>query len=198
MKNVISKAITLCLASAFIFVSGISAATAQQKSCERPPKPKAKERMMQAKKIKMLDELKLDEKTADKLLVKYSALEKAIMAKKDAADMAKKELEKALEANAPKAEIVKKTSQYLDAISSMHKSLDDRNNEIKAILDEVQFAKYLIFEDNFMQDLQRIIFKMMKHGGKFDPRNGDKRAENRPMPPPDMDPEDMNMDEMPD
>lgn len=132
---------------------------------------KAKERIEQVKKVKLLEVLELDEKAADKFLAKYTAWENKIKDKREANETLAQELELAIKKKADKAEIAKLSAKFMENMNEFHKMMIDRNNDIKTILDEVQFAKFLIFEESFFRDIQKVMFKMMK------PRDGE-------MPPP--------------
>ncbi len=154
MKNLIIKPLVI-LFTAFLLIFSSGDLFAQRNI-------KAKERIQQVKKIKLLEILELDEKTADKFLVKFSFWESKIMAHRDATDLLADELDIAIRKNADKSEIVKLTNQYLEKMSEFHKIISERNNDVKSILNEHQFAKFLIFEDRFIKDVQKVMFKMMK------------------------------------
>ena len=126
---------------------------------------KARERIDQVKKVKLLEILELDEKSADKFLAKYTAWENKIKEKKEATDLISDEIEVAIKKKVDKSEISKLTNKYMDSMNEFHKMMLDRNNDIKSILDEIQFAKYLIFEENFFKDIQKVMFRMMKQRG---------------------------------
>jgi hypothetical protein len=152
----IFKANTALIAIAAILLTLCSANVFAQRNM------RAKERIDQVKKVKLLEVLELDEKTADKFLAKYSVWENKIKDKKEANNKLTKELEMAIKKNTDKAEISKLTTRYMESMNDFHKMMIDRNNDIKTILDEMQFAKYLLFEENFFRDIQKVMFKMMK------------------------------------
>ncbi len=154
------KSNTILIAIVTIFFALGSVTTFAQRGI------KAKERIDQVKKVKLLEILELDEKLADKFLAKYSAWENKIKDKRESNELLTEELEIAVK-KGDKSEIAKLSTKYMDSMNEFHKMMIDRNNDIKTILDEIQFAKYLIFEENFFKDIQKTMFKMMK------PRDGE-------------------------
>lgn len=140
------------------------------------PGPKAIKRIQQVKKMKLLDELEIDDKQADKFIIKYTAWDDKIIAMKDQIDIARKELDLSIQKKEDKNELMKKANKFLETMTEMNKLIQEKNYDMRSVLTEEQYAKFLIFEDRFMHDLQKTMFRMMKKGD---------------MPPPDFD------DEMP-
>ena len=155
---------------AFVFI-GINAGEAFAQ-----PSPKAIKRIQQVKKMKLLDELEIDDKQADKFIIKYTAWDDKIIGMKDQIDIARKELDLSIQKKEDKNELMKKAIKFLETMTEMNKLIQEKNYEMRSVLTEEQYAKFLIFEDRFMHDLQKTMFRMMKKGD---------------MPPPDFD------DEMP-
>ena len=132
------------------------------------PNPKAMEQLKQFKKIKLLEILDLDEATAEKFLVKYNANEKKVEEKKKQLDDAVQDLESSLKNVASKDEISKKTEKVLQLTQEFQKIIDESLQSMKSILNEVQYAKYIIFEQRFRGEVQRAIIERMKKRGKGD------------------------------
>ncbi len=154
----------------FLFISIISFQSGAELLAQ--PGPKALKRIQQVKKMKMLDELNLDDKVADKFLIKYGAWEDKMNEKKEAIDIARKELDLAVQKKEDKSLLTQKSNKFLEAMADMGKTHLEKNNDMRNVLNEEQYAKFLIFEDRFMHDLQKTMFRMMKKGD---------------MPPPDFD-----------
>lgn len=154
----------------FLFISVVLFQAGGELSAQ--PGPQSIKRIQQVKKMKLLDELNLDEKTADRFLIKYSAWEDKVNEKKEAIDIARKELDLAVQKKEDKSALTQKSNKFLEAMAEMGKTLQDKNIDMRNVLTEEQYAKFLIFEDRFMHDLQKTMFRMMKKGD---------------MPPPDFD-----------
>lgn len=123
---------------------------------------KAKERISMLKKIKLIEVLDLDEKESDKLIVKYSAWENKIEEQMKNFDDAEDDLRKAIKSD--KLENIKKQSDnFIKARANILKIADDRDKDMKSILTEVQFAKYLIFEKKFRKELGEQIMKKRRN-----------------------------------
>lgn len=132
------------------------------------PNPKAIEQLKQFKKIKLLEILDLDEATAEKFLVKYNANEKKVEEKKKLLDDAVQDLENSLKNVASKDEISKKTERVLQVTQEFQKAIDESLQSMKSILNEVQYAKYIIFEQRFRGEVQKAIIERMKKRGRDD------------------------------
>jgi hypothetical protein len=134
------------------------------------PAFKAKERIQQLKKIKLLEILNLSEQQSDAFLIKYSSIEKKVEEKKSNLDIAVEDLESAVKRNAAKDEIKAKTQKVENSQKEFMTTMEDSRNSIKGILSEENYAKYLVFEHKFKEEVQKIIMKNMKNkkGNKAD------------------------------
>lgn len=143
------------ISAAFFLVFGGIVSFAQ-------PAHKAMERMEQLKKIKLLEILDLDEAQAEKFLIKYNASEKAIEEKKLALDKAIEMMNNRIEEGASKTEIAKVSDQVLALQIELSNALTDKFKNMKSILDEVNFAKFLSFEHSFVRELRKNIMDIMR------------------------------------
>ena len=159
MKNSILKVAFLAIAIAFVSIVTLNAQP--PKKGEGCPMEKGRERLEQLKKIKLLEILDLKEEQADKFLVKYSAGEKTIADLREKMMKNSDDLREAL-AQKSSSDIKSKTEEHLKIMESMQNAILENNKAIRATLDDTQFAKYLLFEDQFMHKLQKAI---MNRGG---------------------------------
>lgn len=132
------------------------------------PAEKARERIQQVKKIKLLDVLQLDEKASEKFLSKYNYWEKQIQDKRDDLDNHYDDLESSLKRNAGKEEINQKTSEILRLRNELNNLHQEKMKAMRSVLDEIQFGKYVLFENKFMKELQSILIKQYKMNVKPD------------------------------
>ncbi len=132
---------------------------------------KAHKKMAIMKKVKLLEILELDEATSDKFLAKYTAWEKKIEAHREKVRNAYDNLDKVLKNNKDNATIAKASNEVCDLKQKMAVLIRGYQNDIKSILNDVQFAKFVLFDHNFRGELQRMIMKRM-HGGKNRNKNG--------------------------
>lgn len=123
----------------------------------------AKERIATLKKVKLLEKLELDEKVADKFLVKYSSMESKIEELKSKIGNAVSELTELIAKDASKDDIVKITNELQKLQKDFSDLLFQTQQEMKSLLNEIQFAKYLVFEHQFREQVQKIIMKRMKN-----------------------------------
>ena len=120
---------------------------------------KAKDRISTMKKIKLLEVLNLDEEKASRFIAKFSAWEKKIEAQHDMVEEAGEDLSKALNKDNNESEIVKLTDVYLKEKGKMLNLTNEMNDDFKTFLGPVNFAKYLIFEERFRQEIGRALFE---------------------------------------
>ena len=113
--------------------------------------PKAKERMDVIKKMKMLEAMDLDETKSEKFLIKLNAFNKQIDEKRKQQREVVDKLNEAVKNNAK--DITNLNEQLLNLHSEIHKLNADKNQELRVILSEVEFSKYLIFENKFMAEV---------------------------------------------
>lgn len=134
---------------------------------------KGKERINTVKKIKLLEVLELDEATSDKVLVKYTAWENKIDDMIEEFDKQEEVLSGAIKSG-KKEEIVSQTINFQNIKTKFIKTVEDRDKDIKSMLTELQYAKYLIFEKRFRKELGQQIMKHHRgEGGKNKGRNRD-------------------------
>lgn len=122
----------------------------------------ARERISEFKKIKLLEILDLDEQTSEKFLAKYNSAEKIIAEKLEKVQDAMLDLEYALRKKSGKEEIAKNSQKVMDAQHDLLNTMFEQQKDIKRILNEEQFAKYLLFENRFRNELQRLLIERAK------------------------------------
>ena len=133
---------------------------------QNPPNmpPKAIERINSLKKVKLLEVLELKEDDADKFLVKYNAYEKDIQDKMKALEDKTIELHQALNNNSK--ELDKITSSYITLKSDLDKAVNTKLADLKNYLTPEQYAKYLLFERNFQEELRKSVMRQMNQRRK--------------------------------
>lgn len=127
-------------------------------------KGKQMERIKTMKKIRLLEILKLDANTSDKFLVKYNEYETKIEKKMEEIRANLKELKNILEESNKTNPVIKEKVNSLNKLQAeLHNTILDRDKEMKTVLDEYTYAKYLVFEMGFKD---KIVEKMMEKRGK--------------------------------
>ena len=124
--------------------------------------PKAKEKISMIKKMKLLEILDLDEKTSEKFLAKYTTWENKIQDKMAIVNNSIDDLEKSVQASDSKEVIVQKTTKVQQEQRDFSNLLFQSQEDIKTMLNEIQFAKFVIFEHKFKEELQKMIMKRMR------------------------------------
>lgn len=123
---------------------------------------KAKERISMLKKVKLLEVLELDESTSEKVLIKYNAWENKIEEQMERFDEVEEELAKAIK-KGNKEEIKSISNKFIKERDKIIEIAMERDKDMRTLLNDEQFAKYLIFEKRFRKELGE---QLMKRRGK--------------------------------
>lgn len=126
------------------------------------PAFRAKERITEFKKLKLLEVLDLDEQTSNKFLSKYNSTEKLIGEKREKLHDAILDLEYLLRKKAKNEDIQKQSQIVMDEQRNLMNTMFEQQKELKSVLNEEQFAKYLIFENRFRGEIQKFLIKRAK------------------------------------
>lgn len=126
---------------------------------QKPPL-KAMERIQSLKKIKLLEILELNEADADKFIVKYNEYEKNVLDKFKKLEDASDELQKAID-NEDYKNIDKLNDNYIVANKELNQAVQDKFENVKKILPKEKYAKYLVFERRFQNEIRKQVFKRM-------------------------------------
>lgn len=129
------------------------------------PAFRAKERIAEFKKMKLLEVLELDEKTSEKFLAKYTSNEKILREKQEKLDEAILDLEYLIRKKAGKDEISKLTQKVMDLQRDFLNTMLEQQKDLKTILNDEQFARYVVFEARFRERLQQAIIERAKGRG---------------------------------
>lgn len=121
------------------------------------PAFKAKERIKQMKKIKLLDILELSEEEADKFIIKYNAWENKVDAQREEIDKISDELFDLLKKESATEEIQKQSARLLTAQEKFFGIQIEKLKSFKEILTPVNYAKLLVFEDRFIKELGKMM-----------------------------------------
>ena len=154
MKTSIFK--TIALALLIIILSGAFYTI----SAQQPRK--ALERIGQMKKSKLLEILDLSEESSNKFLSKYTAWEKKVLEQKKAIDEASADLESSLRKGDGKDVLIQKSQKLIEAQVKLQNLNTEKLKAMKEVLNDVEYAKFLVFEDRFPKELQRMILKKQK------------------------------------
>lgn len=144
-----------------ILFTFLSATTAYS----QPPE-KARERVKQMKKMKLLDILNLSEEEGDKFIVKYSSWENKVEDQRVAVDKVSDELLNAIKDDASNEDLQKMSQKLLAEQEKFFALQIDKLKAMKEILDDKKYAKYLVFEDRFIKELTQMMMKRGQGGGQ--------------------------------
>lgn len=128
---------------------------------EMRPNPKTMEKISMMKKMKLLEVLDLKEDEADKFITKYNALEKSVQEKHQQLEEVMRNIGKSIKDDDFK-NIDKLTDDYLKKKKEMDEAIDNEIIAVKQLLPKEKFAKYLLFERRFQEELRKAVMKRME------------------------------------
>ncbi|GBD06099.1 hypothetical protein HRbin20_01701 [bacterium HR20] len=133
-----------------------------QPPAQQPPRAKPAERLAQFKKLKLIETLDLDEKTAEKFFVRYNEGQKKIDQARHDLRTAIGELEAAIRANVSDAELTAKTQAATKALQQLSSATLERLESVRSLLNPQQYAKLVVFEVRFIEGLQRAMLERQR------------------------------------
>lgn len=161
MKTLIPVMVCVCFVCAPLIVS------AQDQRPMEPPLP-APHKVEQYKKMRLIEEMHLDEETSVRFFVRYNKHMEEIRDVQQQRNAIVKQLKDMLQANASNGDIETAIKNY--------EKLDGRIIEIrtkfieglKDIFTQKQVAEYLVFEQKFNQNLREVLRDMTReHAGRM-------------------------------
>ena len=142
-----------------ILMLGLLGNVPAQDDDDGPPAVHIRERMMQVKKIKLIGVLDMDEVTAEKFFVKYNLAQNNIEEAHKALDGTLTELQQAIAANET-ARIKELTDKSLKNHAALQEAVGNMFTSVRSVLSEVQFAKLIVFESRFQEEVRRRLMEM--------------------------------------
>lgn len=136
---------------------------------------RAFQRFSTMKKLKMMEVLALDEAKSDKFLAKYSSYENKIFTIHNQIDKSTRELMELMKQERVKSSDLKnKNVEIINLHSELSKTMGERYKEFQNLLSDEEFAKLILFERNFNNEVRK---KIMERGPK---RGGPNEPQDRP------------------
>ena len=158
MRNLIHKTLIISFAICLFLINN---------SLFSQPPRMAQERIMQMKKMKLLEILELNEKQSDKFLIKYTSWEKKLKAQNDKIDKLSDDLFKLLKDKGSESEIVKLSNEIMKQRATFAKLQTEKLKDFQSLLSKKNFANFLVFENRFLKELGRMMMRFRGgHGGK--------------------------------
>ena len=154
------------LLGAFLFSALFTAQMTAQTPAGQPQQEgqgKAKQQINQLKKLKLLEDLDLDEATAEKFLVRYTAEQKKVEDARKALDDAMRDLDKASHSSTQNAEQVKQlTENALKKHSTLQTTTTDMLQGLRSLLSEQQYGKFMVFESKFQEQVRKALLEIKR------------------------------------
>ncbi len=155
MQNLIHKTLIISFVVCLFLINN---------SLHAQPPRMAQERIMQMKKMKLLEILDLNEKQSDKFLIKYTSWEKKLKSQNDKIDKLSNDLFELLQDKGSESEIVKLSDEIIKQRARFTKMQTEKLKDFQALLSKKNFAKFLVFENRFIKELGRMMMRF--RGGK--------------------------------
>jgi Spy/CpxP family protein refolding chaperone len=123
------------------------------------PGDKAGQRLAQFKKLRLIETLELDEKTAEKFFVRYNEGQKKIDEARKQLREAVRQLDDAVRAKVSDTELKSKSDQVIKRVQEFSTAIVDRLESVRPLLNPEQYAKLVVFEVRFTEALQRALME---------------------------------------
>jgi hypothetical protein len=124
---------------------------------------RAKQRITQLKKLKMIELLEMNDQTAEKFLIRYNAEQKKVDDALKALNSSMSDLDKALQDPKKSTDVLKVLNdQTLDKQVQMQTAVTERLRSLRPILDERQYAKFMLFEAKFQEQVRKTLLDVKR------------------------------------
>jgi hypothetical protein len=124
---------------------------------------KAKQRITQLKKLKMIELLDMNEQTAEKFLMRYNTEQKKVDDALKALNTTMADMDNALQDPKKSPEAFKQLNdQTLEKQVQMQSAVTERLRNLRPILDERQYAKFLLFEAKFQEQVRKTLLDVKR------------------------------------
>jgi len=148
-----------CLLLSMVWLSSPLLLSAQQFN-KFEDRPRAKEKIEQLKKMRLIDILDMDEPTAEKFFTRYNQLQRKIEDAKIELQDAVSDLERSVRAKAGKTgDYYRKADIILEKQNALNAAVADKIRAMRSLLTEEQYAKFIVFENNFAAQLQKMLLE---------------------------------------
>lgn len=140
-----------CTAACLLLICSASQAMAQ------PPGGEREKKFRQFKELKLLETLDLNEDAAREFLLRYSAHQKAISEAKRKLEESVAELREAVQNKAPEETLKRLNDAVNKCFNDMQNAVRNATLDVRSILGEEKYARFLIFEHRFLDEVKRTI-----------------------------------------
>lgn len=128
---------------------------------------KIRERIMRFKMTRLIDVLDMDEATAEKFFVRYNLAQNAVRSAQQALDSVINELDKAVMDN-NHARIKELTELSLRLHNELQSAIAEVFRSVRPVLSEEQYARFLIFEARFHDEVKKRLMERRGRGDRDD------------------------------
>jgi phosphotransacetylase len=112
--------------------------------------------------MKLLEVLDLKDDQVEKFFAVYNKHTKRILDLREKVLDDAKELQSMIQKGAPDADLVSATASLRNTIKELGQEFDARFESVKPTLKLNQFAKYVVFEARFQDELQKMVMKRLR------------------------------------
>lgn len=170
---------------ALLFVSGVfvAPALAQPDMFDDDRRPRGgdpammRQRIEDLRKLKLMDILALQGDQVEKFFAAYNPQQKATLEAKDAMDAASRAVWEATERKAPAAELDQLLVKLQSSVTALQRAVEARQEAVRKVLSTEQYARYVVFEVRFRDELDKMIIKRMRDGGRDGGRGRDRKRD---------------------
>lgn len=154
MKTISMITLLLCLASPLAAQKWMDDGESYQ--------DRMREKVEDLRKMKLLEVLDLKDDQVEKFFAAYNKHTKRILDLREKVQEDARELQSMIKKGAPDADMVSATTNLRNTMKELGQEFDARFESVKPTLKLNQFAKYVVFEARFQDELQRMVMKRLR------------------------------------
>ncbi len=137
-----------------------------QVTAQPPHSTKMQKKIEDLRKIKLLDILELQGDQVEKFFSVYNKHQKNFESLREQLMQKSADLQASMEKNDKPETFTAKADELRKLIREMGKSIDARFDDVKTVLTPLQYAKYVVFETRFKEELQQRILDRVRQKRK--------------------------------
>lgn len=119
-------------------------------------------RVEDLRKMKLLEVLDLKDEQVEKFFAAYNKHTKRILNLREKVQEDAEELQSMVRKGAPDADLMTASTNLRNTMKALAQEYDDRFESVKPTLKLNQYAKYIVFEARFYDELQKMVMKRLR------------------------------------
>lgn len=145
---------------------------APQNVVAQPNKADLQEKIMNLRKVKLIEVLDLEGNEVEMFFSVFNTFEKRHVEVRRTLDDATRDLKRAIDDGASESELKPLTTKVLTRVAALEELVQEQFRAVEKVLRPSQYARYVLFETRFRDELQQMLVERMRmqNRGRRTPR----------------------------